>query len=146
MKKLKIFVSVSSDISTDNRVLKACSSMHDLGYDVCLIGRKKSNSIPLPVKPFQIRRLKMIFQKGVLFYVMLNLRLFFLLLFKRMNGLYANDLDTLLPMYLISRIKKVPLIYDSHEIFTEVPELIHRRFKQKIWLLILRINGLNSVI
>ena len=138
LKKLKIFVSVSSDISTDNRVLKSCASMHDMGFDVCLIGRKKSNSISLPVKPFQIRRMKMIFQKGVLFYVMLNVRLFFMLLFKRMNGLYANDLDTLLPMYIISRIKKVPLIYDSHEIFTEVPELIHRPFKQKIWLLVER--------
>ena len=52
LKKLKIFISVSSDISTDNRVLKSCASMHDMGFDVCLIGRKKSNSISLPVKPF----------------------------------------------------------------------------------------------
>lgn len=138
LKKLKIFVSVSSDISTDNRVLKACTLIHEMGYNVELFGRKKSNSISLPEKKFKIIRIRMLFQKGPFFYAMLNTRLFFILLFKKIDGLYANDLDTLLPMYIISRIKKVPLVYDTHEIFTEVPELIKRPFKQKIWLFVER--------
>jgi len=55
-------------------------------------------------------------------------------LFTKADILYANDLDTLLPNYLVSRIKSLPLIYDSHELFCEVPELSNSPIKQKIWL------------
>jgi glycosyltransferase involved in cell wall biosynthesis len=50
------------------------------------------------------------------------------------NLLYANDLDTLFPNFLTSNLKKSTLIYDSHEIFCEVPELLATPFKKKIWL------------
>lgn len=45
-----------------------------------------------------------------------------------LDPLLANDLDTLLPNYLVSRISKSKLVYDSHELFTELPELINRPF------------------
>jgi glycosyltransferase involved in cell wall biosynthesis len=45
----------------------------------------------------------------------------------------ANDLDTLAACYLASRIRRKELVYDSHEFFTEVPELTSRSSKQKIW-------------
>jgi len=80
--------------------------------------------------------MKLMFKKGPLFYLFFNLRLFLKLLFKKADLLYANDLDTLLPNYLVSRLKKIPLIYDSHELFCEVPELLHAPLKRKIWLTI----------
>jgi glycosyltransferase involved in cell wall biosynthesis len=75
----------------------------------------------------------LIFKKGVLFYLFFNIRLFFILIVKKADLLVANDLDTLLPNYLMSKIKGVPLIYDSHEIFCEVPELQNSPSKKKIW-------------
>src|SRR5690606_42038756 len=37
--------------------------------------------------------------------------------------LLANDLDALLPNYLVSKKKKCKLVFDSHEIFSEMPSL-----------------------
>jgi len=79
----------------------------------------------------------LIFTRGPLFYAFFNLRLFFFLLFRRTDVLVANDLDTLLANYLISRIKNKPLVYDSHEYFTEVPEL-QGRYARRVWLAVER--------
>lgn len=130
----KVIVSVSSDLVTDNRVHRACSVLHDLGMDVLLIGRKKKSSPTLNNRKYQTKRLNLLFEKGPLFYAELNIRLFFVLLFKRKALLYANDLDTLLPNFLVSKLSGTKIIYDSHELFTESPELIHRKRTQGIWL------------
>ncbi|WP_371133337.1 glycosyltransferase [Sediminibacterium sp.] len=102
-------------------------------FNVVLIGRKLPNSLEIPFWPFKTIRMHMLFLTGPLFYLFFNFRLFFILLIKKADLLYANDLDTLLPNYLISKIKKLPLIYDSHELFCEVPELVNAPFKQNIW-------------
>lgn len=136
MTKRKVIVSVSSDLVTDNRVHRTCTVLHDMGFDVLLVGRKKKMSPPMNDRDYPFKRLHLLFEKGPFFYMELNLRLFLLLLFRRKNLLYSNDLDTLLPNFLISRITRTPIIYDSHELFTEAPELIHRKKTQGIWLAI----------
>ena len=127
------FVSVINDLVTDNRVNKSCMALIECGYDVTLVGRKLSNSLPIPNWTFKTIRLKMIFKKGPLFYFFFNLRLFFVGLINKTDLFYANDLDTLAPLFLLSKLKKKPLIYDSHELFCEVPELKASRIKKFIW-------------
>ena len=127
------FVSVINDLVTDNRVNKTCMALIECGYDVTLVGRKLSNSLPIPNWSFKTIRFKMIFKKGPLFYFFFNLRLFFVGLINKTDLFYANDLDTLAPMFLLSKLKKKPLIYDSHELFCEVPELKASRIKKSIW-------------
>jgi glycosyltransferase involved in cell wall biosynthesis len=100
--------------------------------DVILVGRKKNDSLPIN-RGYKIKRFKLWWEKGPMFYISYNLRLFFYLLFHRADILIANDLDTLSANYLISRIKRTELYYDSHEYFTEVPELNNRPRIQKIW-------------
>lgn len=127
-------VSVINDLATDNRVKKVCFALIESQYNVVLIGRKLPDSLPLPPWPYRAIRMQMLFLQGPLFYLFFNLRLFFKLLFTKADLLYANDLDTLLPNYLVSKIKGLPLIYDSHELFCEVPELQLSPFKRNIWL------------
>lgn len=84
-------------------------------------------------RPYKTKRFKLIFNKGVLFYAEYNLRLFFFLLFRKHDIYHANDLDTLLPMWLISSIHRKKLVYDTHEYFTGVPEIQNRYFVKKVW-------------
>lgn len=130
--KNKIIVSVTNDLYTDQRVHKMCSFMEAQGYDVLLVGIKSADKRPLN-RTYKTKRFRLFFKKGALFYADFNIRLFWFLLFTKADKLVANDLDTLLANTLIHQIKKTPLVYDSHEYFTEVPELIHRPKIQRIW-------------
>ena len=128
----RVIVSVTNDLVTDNRVNRSCGVLKSLGFNVALVGRKLKHSGEIS-RPYECKRFRMLFKKGVFFYAFYNFRLFFYLLFHRVDLLYSNDLDTLLPNYLVSKIKRVPLIYDSHELFTEVPELQNAPFKKAVW-------------
>jgi len=128
-----VIVSVINDLVTDQRVHRSCMVFYDLGYEVLLIGRKKKDSKKLEKRLYETKRMKLVFEKGVLFYVEFQIRLFLILLFKKKALLLANDLDTLLPNFFISKWFKQKLIYDSHEIFCEVPELQDTPIKKKVW-------------
>lgn len=128
----RIIVSVTNDLVTDQRVFKVCKTLNELGFDILLIGRELPNSLII-FRPYQTFRFHLFFNKGFLFYAEYNMRLFLKLLFTKKDILLAIDLDTLLPNFIISKIFNKELIYDSHELFTEVPELINRPFIQTIW-------------
>lgn len=136
--KSKVIVSVSNDLFSDQRVDKVCNSLLKMGFEVLLVGRKLPNSLPLKERAYKTKRMPLLFKKGALFYAELNFRLFWFLMFKKSTVLLANDLDTLLPNYLVSKIKGKKLVYDTHEYFTEVPELIDGSFAKNTWLRIER--------
>jgi len=134
-KKKRAIVSVTNDLYTDNRVNKICLFLVEEGYDVILIGRLRKNSLPLAERIYKTKRMKLFFEKGPLFYASYNLRLFFYLLFQKTDVIVANDLDTLLANYMVKKFKSsTKLVYDSHEYFTEVPELVQRPKIQRFWL------------
>ena len=136
MKKNKrIIISVTNDLSTDQRVKKVCESLLKLDYDLLLIGRILPESLAIN-RPYSCKRLKLIFNKGPLFYAEYNLRLFILLLFSKADIFHANDLDTLLANFIAAKLRGKTIVYDSHEYFTEVPEIQHKKFVKKTWQII----------
>lgn len=128
-----VFISVVSDLVTDQRVHRSALALSRKGLKVTLIGRRLKGSLSMNKREYNVIRFKLFFEKGPLFYLNYNFRLFFFLLFNKSDVLLANDLDTLAANYLVSRIKRIPLYYDSHEYFTGVPELSNRPFVRSVW-------------
>jgi glycosyltransferase involved in cell wall biosynthesis len=133
IKITRVAFSVTNCICFDQRVLKMAGTVSALNCDITIIGRTRGECCKSEKVPFRTHRFNMLFKRGFLFYKFFNIRLFFYLLFRRFDLLVANDLDTLLPNFLVSKIKGLPLVYDSHEYFTGVPEIQNRHFVRWVW-------------
>ncbi len=131
--KKRIFCAVTNDLNYDQRMIRICTSLATAGYSVTLVGRRRRGSVPLADRPFRQHRLAMWAQRGKLFYAEYQIRLFFFLLFRKTDVVCAIDLDTILPCYAISRLRNIPRVYDAHELFCEMQEVVTRPFIHRMW-------------
>jgi glycosyltransferase involved in cell wall biosynthesis len=129
----KIVLTATSDLTNDSRLIRICTTLSTSGYDVLLIGRRLKNSLPLNGLPYRQKRLRCLFNRTMLFYAEFNMRLLFRLLFTRADIIVANDYDTLPGATLAALLKGKRLVFDSHEYFTEVPELEGRGMVRRVW-------------
>jgi glycosyltransferase involved in cell wall biosynthesis len=129
----RIYFTVTNDLAFDQRMQRICTSLSGAGYDVVLVGRKLTGSVELPPASFGQKRLSCLFNKGFAFYAEYNLRLFLFLLFRKFDAVCAIDLDTIVPCSLASRIKGKERIYDAHELFCEMKEIVTRPGIRKFW-------------
>lgn len=136
----KIICTVTTDLVFDQRMRRICTGLHNAGYEVLLVGRKKGKSPDLREEPYQQHRIKCWNEKGVLFYTEFNIRLFFFLLFSSFDAISSIDLDSILPGRVVALIRGKQQTYDAHEYFTEMEELADRKFVQSIWKLIERVT------
>lgn len=129
----KIIFAVTTDLNYDQRMQRICGSLHGHGYGVSLVGREWKISEPLSVRPYHQHRLKCFFQKGKLFYLEYNFRLWLYLIGRPFDAYCAVDLDTALPLYLRARSTRGFFGYDAHEYFPETPEVMGRPKVKKLW-------------
>ncbi len=128
-------MAVINDLSCDRRVDRIATTLTDAGYEVTVIGRKTADAPELAPRPYRTRRLTCRFSKGKAFYIEFMWRLFWELLRQKTDVVVANDLDTLGPCFWAAKILGASLVYDTHEFFTQTPELVRRPLEQKIWTL-----------
>jgi glycosyltransferase involved in cell wall biosynthesis len=125
-------VCVTNDLSTDQRVHKTCLALQKSGYWLVLTGRLLPESLPLNRSYFTLRQ-KLRFRRGPLFYAEFNIRLFFYLINKELDLIVANDLDTLPAAFFAAKLRNKKLLFDAHELFSEVPELVKRPLVKWFW-------------
>lgn len=129
----KLFFTVTNDLSYDQRMRRICGTLAANGYAVTLVGRKLTSSVSLTETGYRQKRIRCWFNKGRMFYAEYNLRLFLYLLFKKADAVCAIDLDTIMACYYASKLKGAVRIYDAHELFTEMKEVISRPRIHKVW-------------
>jgi glycosyltransferase involved in cell wall biosynthesis len=130
---MHIILAVTNDIVTDQRLIRTIHTLHKMQAHICVIGRSYKGKKYFADTHFKAIRMSLLFNNGPLFYAEYNVRVFLRLLAMKADVLVSNDLDTLPAVYLASKIKNTVVVYDSHEYFTEVPELKHRRLIRRIW-------------
>ena len=129
----KIIFTVTNDLNYDQRMQRICDTLADAGYDVLLVGRKLNTSLVISNEKYKQHRLKCWFNKGKTFYAEFNIRLFFYLLLKKADCICSIDLDTILACYYVSRIKKIIRVYDAHEYFSQLDEVVRRPNIYRFW-------------
>ena len=129
----RIIFTVINDLSYDRRMIRICNSLADAGYDVLLVGIGKKGSRPLEERKYKQKRLYTPFIVRFGLYAWYNFRLFWYLLFKKADLICCIDLDTMLPVWLASKLKGTRRVYDAHEYFSQQKEVITRPGIYKIW-------------
>jgi glycosyltransferase involved in cell wall biosynthesis len=153
----KIIFTVTNDLTYDRRMIRIGTSLAKAGFDVWLVGRQLPDSQPFDNQYIKSHRFSLFFNKGKLFYIEYNIRLFFWLLTQRFDIIGGIDLDSILPCYFSAKIKnilrslsrfffgslffeknKIKIVYDAHELFSETPEVVRRPMIRRVWLAIER--------
>lgn len=135
----RLIFTVTNDLSYDQRMHRICTTLAAEGYDVVLVGRQLPASVPLEQRNFRQHRLRCRFDKGFLFYAEYNLVLFFWLLRQPCDAICAIDLDSLPAGATASLLRGKKRVFDAHEYFTEVPEVVERPFVRTFWAIVARI-------
>ncbi len=128
----RICFTVNNELNYDQRMIRICTSLAPF-FKVTLVGRYFDGNKTLVKKEYRQRRIHCWFRKGKLSYLEHNLKLLLFLLFTKTDCFCAIDLDTIVPVLIASKIRGIKRIYDAHELFTELKEVVTRPVIKKIW-------------
>lgn len=129
----RILLAVTSDLTYDQRMMRIATSLQAAGYDVTLVGRQRTVSAPLGEQSYRQHRIPVKKDSTKLMYAVFWWKLFWWILRQRTDAVCAIDLDTAPPVWLASWLKRVPRVYDAHELFAEQEETIRRPATYRLW-------------
>ena len=134
MTRGRIVMAVSDDLATDQRVARHCRTLAAAGYEVLLIGRRWEDEPCLADDaPYATDYVVMRRQRGWRYYARLNWLLARRIRKEKADIVWANDTDTLPACRLGAWGRPTRLVMDAHEIFPEVPEIVHKPLVQTVW-------------
>jgi glycosyltransferase involved in cell wall biosynthesis len=134
-----IIIAVTNDIHYDQRMQRIAGSLSN-HYTTTLVGRTKfKGQRPPSLSNVSTHLLPCRFTKGKWFYLEYQLRLMLYLFRSQFDAIYCVDLDTLWGGFPMAYLRRKKRIFDAHEYFTEVPEVIHRPFIRYAWMVTARI-------
>lgn len=132
--KKRILIPVINDLNYDQRMIRICTALARAGYDVTLIGPGWPHLQDLSPQLFRQVRLPLRLRSGKLMYLLFWIKVFLYLIRNKADVICAVDLDTIIPVYYASLLKKnCEIVYDAHEIFTEMQEVNKRPSVKKMW-------------
>jgi len=117
--------------------IRVAEALARAGYAVTLVGRRLRGAVASAAggdTTFRRVRFRTLFHGGKLFYAEMNLRIFLYLVFHHVDLVCAVNLDTIVPVWAISALKRIPRLYDARELFTELAEVVARPRVQRMWL------------
>ncbi len=125
---------ILNDLTHEQRAHKIAMTLAQC-YDFLLLGistpRKRRT---LSTRPYKTKRLFVPVSRGILFFLLANLQIFFyLLLLRRWDLVLVADLDALLGAYAAAQIRKRKVVLDSRELYPGLPSLYRRPFRRWIW-------------
>ncbi|QCX53003.1 glycosyltransferase [Elizabethkingia sp. JS20170427COW] len=131
--KPQIIVCVFNNLATDQRVTKMCNTLFTHGFPILLVGSDWKGK-PNMQRDYPFHRIHLVSKSLKTAYAEFQWKLYHFLQKNSVAStiILANDLDLLYACFLFSKKNKIPLVYDSHEIFTEMPD-VQGRFSQKVW-------------
>lgn len=130
---MRIICTVTNDLSFDRRMQRICRTLVAGGHDVTLVGRQLPASPPLKDESYRQHRLTCKHHKGKLFYLEYNKLLYQWLMQQEADVVCAIDLDTIIPCFEAAERKGWKKVYDAHEYFSEVPEVVNRPLVKFAW-------------
>ncbi len=133
----RIVLAVTNDVATDQRVARHAAALQEAGFEVTVVGRRLPDSLPAEF-PWRVERMTLRHRRGWRFYAEYNRRLRQWLLKERPDVVWANDADTLPGCWMAVksyelRGKRAKLVFDAHELFSEVPEIQHKPVVKWVW-------------
>ncbi len=128
----RALICTQSNLTTDYRIYKMATTLRSAGYDVHFLSRSHPKEKRAESDDTHIMRL--LFWHGPFFYAELNFRIWLhLIKGKKYDLVVSIDLDTLLGCVIGTKMKGERLMFDSHEYFPEVPEIVDKPLVKSVW-------------
>ena len=129
----RLLLTVTTDLTYDQRMQRICHTLAAAGYTVHLVGRRRPRSVALTPATYRQTRLWGRFERGALFYLEYNARLLAWLLRHPVDAICGVDLDTAPAAWCAARLRGIPFVFDAHEHFTEMEEVVRRPLVRRVW-------------
>lgn len=135
---MHICMVVFGDLSFDFRVYREAVALREVGHTVTIVASDRSTDggqvLPEEWEEFDVRLITVDPTTSLrISYPFFWLRAGRLLRRVPADVFHAHDLDSLWPAAVAARRCRVPLVYDSHELWTEQASLVGRGFIRAFW-------------